>query len=272
VKREDVLRVAKQYIQPEKFVYVAITNTDQLKTPLTDLKLPVTQLELKVKEPKKEVAAASAASLAQGKALLGRMQQAMGGMEKLAAIRDVVMVNKAELGPMKVNQKVQWLMPDKVRQEQELPFGKVIAAFDGKSGFLVAPGAPGPQPMPAPVLKQVSDELFSMLVTLVQSDRMAGRTVNGVGENRVEISDGNGKAARLEMDPATGLPAKLIVEAMGPQGKVDVERQFSDWREVGGVKFPHKTVILQGGKPAGTTLSETIQANTGVTLEEIMKK
>lgn len=272
VTKQDVLRVAKQYIQPEKFVYVAITNTDQLKTPLTDLKLPVTQLELKVKEPKRAAAAADAASLARGKALLGRMQQAMGGVEKLAAIRSIVMTNKAELGPMKVNQKVQWLMPDKVRQEQELPFGKVIAAFDGKSGFLVAPGAPGPQPMPAPVLKQVSDELFAMLVTLVQSDRMAGRTVNGVGEHGVEISDGNGKAARLEMDPATGLPAKLIVEAMGPQGKIDVERQFSDWREVGGVKFAHKTVILQGGKPAGTTLSETIQANTGVTLEEIMKK
>ena len=272
VTKQDILRVAKQYIQPEKFVYVAITNTDQLKTPLTDLKLPITQLELKVKEPKKEVSAADPATLAKGKALLGRMQQAMGGAEKLAAIKDVVMVNKAELGPMKVNQKVQLLLPDKVRQEQELPFGKVIAAFDGKSGFLVAPGAPGPQPMPAPVLKQVGDELFAMLVTLLQSDKVAGRTVNAIGENRIEITDSGGKAAKLELDPATGLPAKLVVEAMGPQGKMEVERQFSDWKDVNGVKFAHKTVILQGGKPAGTTISETISTNTGVSIEEIMKK
>ena len=272
VTKQDILRVAQQYIQPEKFVYVAITNTDQLKTPLTELKLPITQLELKVKEPKKEVSAADPASLAKGKALLARMQQAMGGADKLAAVKDVVMSNKAELGPMKVNQKVQLLLPDKVRQEQELPFGKVIAAFDGKSGFLVAPGAPGPQPMPAPVLKQVGDELFAMLVTLLQSDKIAGRTVNAVGDNRIEITDGGGKAAKLEMDPATGLPAKLIVEAMGPQGKMEVERQFSDWKDVNGVKFAHKTVILQGGKPAGTTISETITTNTGVSLEEIMKK
>ncbi len=272
VTKEDILRVAKQYIQPEKFVYVAITNTDQLKTPLTDLKLPITQLELKVKEPKKVVSAADPASLAKGKAILARMQQAMGGVEKLAEIKDVVMSNKAELGPMKVNQKVQLLLPDKVRQEQELPFGKVIAAFDGKSGFLVAPGAPGPQPMPAPVLKQVGDELFATLVTLLQSDTMAGRTVNAIGDNRIEITAGGGEAAKLELDPATGLPAKLIVEAMGPQGKMEVERQFSDWKDVNGVKFPFKTVILQGGKAAGTTISETITTNTGVSIEEIMKK
>jgi zinc protease len=272
VTKQDVLRVAKQYIQPEKFVYVAITNTDQLKTPLTELKLPITQLELKVKEPKKEVSATDPASLAKGKAMLARMQTAVGGAEKLAAIKDVVMANKAELGPMKVNQKVQLLLPDKVRQEQELPFGKVIAGFDGKSGFLVAPGAPGPQPMPPPVLKQVGDELFAMLVTLLRSDTIAGRTVNAIGENRIEISEAGGKSAKLEMDPATGLPAKLIVEAMGPAGKMEVERQYSDWRDVNGVKFAFKTVILQGGKPAGTTISETISTNTGVSIEEIMKK
>jgi hypothetical protein len=41
---------------------------------------------------------------------------------------------------------------------------------------------------------------------------------------------------------------------------------------VNGVKFPFKTEILQGGKPAGTTISETINTNTGVSIEEIMKK
>ncbi len=96
--------------------------------------------------------------------------------------------------------------------------------------------------------------------------------MNAIGENRIEITDSGGKAAKLELDPATGLPAKLVVEAMGPQGKMEVERQFSDWKDVNGVKFAHKTVILQGGKPAGTTISETISTNTGVSIEEIMKK
>lgn len=272
VTKQDILRVAKQYIQPEKFVYVAITNTDQLKTPLSDLKLPITKLNLTVKEPAKAAAAADPASLAKGKALLARMQVAMGGADKLAAIKDITMVNKAELGPMKVNQKVQLILPDKVRQEQELPFGKVIAGFDGKSGFLVAPGAPGPQPMPPPVLKQVRDELFAMLVVLMQSDKIEGRTINAVGDNLVEISDASGNSGRVELDAATGLPAKLIVEMMGPSGKMAVERQYSDWKDVSGVKFPYKTVIVQGGKTAGTTIVETIQTNTGVKAEEIMKK
>ena len=272
VTKQDILRVAKQHIQPEKFVYVAITNTDQLKTPLADLKLPITKLDLTVKEPAKAVSAANPASLAKGKALLARMQTAMGGTDKLAAIKDITMVNKAELGPMKVNQKVQLILPDKVRQEQELPFGKVIAGFDGQSGFLIVPQAPAPQPMPPPVLKQVRDELFAMLVVLVQSDKIDGRTVNALGDNLVEISDASGNSGRLTVDPTTGLPTKLVVEAMGPSGKMEVERQYSDWKDVTGVKFPFKTVIVQGGKAAGITIVETVQTNTGVKLQEIMKK
>lgn len=272
VTKADILRVAKQYIQPEKFVYVAITNTDQLKTPLTDLKLPITKLELKVKEPKKAISAADPASLAKGKALLGRMQTAVGGLAKLAAVKDISLVNKAELGAMKVNQKVLLILPNQVRQEQELPFGKVIAAYDGQTGFLVAPGAPGPQPMPAPVVKQVRDELFSTLVVLLQSDTIAGRTVNAVNETTIEVTDADGNAAKVEIDAATGLPAKLTVEVMGPQGKMAVDRVYADWKDVNGLKFPHKTTILQGGKAAGVTISETIQTNTGVKPEEIMKK
>ena len=75
-----------------------------------------------------------------------------------------------------------------------------------------------------------------------------------------------------DTDPSTGLPTKLVVEAMGPSGKMEVERQYSDWKDVNGVKFPFKTVIVQGGKAAGVTIVETVQTNTGVKPEEIMKK
>ncbi len=53
VTRADVLRVAKQYMDPSKFVIVATGNPKDFGTPLTALELPVTQIDLTIPEPKK---------------------------------------------------------------------------------------------------------------------------------------------------------------------------------------------------------------------------
>jgi len=48
VTRADVLRVAKQYIDPAKFVIVAVGNPKEFGTPLSSLELPVTELDLTI--------------------------------------------------------------------------------------------------------------------------------------------------------------------------------------------------------------------------------
>jgi zinc protease len=51
VTRADILRVAKQYIDPAKFVAVAVGNPKDFGTPLTALGVPVTQLDLTIPKP-----------------------------------------------------------------------------------------------------------------------------------------------------------------------------------------------------------------------------
>jgi zinc protease len=48
VTRADVLRVAKQYMDPAKFVIVAVGNPKDFGTPLSTLGLPVTELDLSI--------------------------------------------------------------------------------------------------------------------------------------------------------------------------------------------------------------------------------
>ena len=48
----------------------------------------MTPIDLTIPEPKQETAQADAASLQRGRALLERAQQAMGGADKLAAVKD----------------------------------------------------------------------------------------------------------------------------------------------------------------------------------------
>ena len=271
VTRADVLRVTKQYLEPSKFVITAIGNTAGFKTPLTDLKLPITKLELKVKEPPKEAAPVTAATLAKGKLLLAKMRQASGGAEKLAAVKDVTMTANATLGTLPVKQKMLFIVPNQLRQEQDLPFGKILVKWDGKSGTFQAPNVPAPMPIPPPIQKQISEELFRSLYTLLLSDTAADRTVNAISDTEADISDKGGNAARVTMDPATGMLAKLAYRSMGPQGPSEVVNIYKDWRDVGGFKMPFLIEIMQAGQKSSEIKFETITVNSGVKPEEILK-
>ncbi len=52
VTRADILRVAKQYLDPAKFVIVAVGNPKDFGTPLTSFGLPVSDIDLTIPAPK----------------------------------------------------------------------------------------------------------------------------------------------------------------------------------------------------------------------------
>src|SRR6185503_7963585 len=121
-----------------------------------------TSIDLTIPEPKAEPAAkADQPALERGKQLLARVQQALGGAEKLGDIRDVtetVNLHMAAMpGGMKVKQVNSWVAPNHFRQENQLPFGKIIVYSDGKSGWMSTPQ--GVMALPGPQLGQVRGEL-----------------------------------------------------------------------------------------------------------------
>ena len=273
VTRADVLRVVKQHIRPEELSIVMVGNPKDLGKPLTALG-KVSELDLTIPEPKKELAKADPASLARGKQLLQRAQQAMGGAEKLAAVKDRTYTVEGTLegaGGVKIRLVNRFLLPDKVRQEQEFPGGKMVSYSDGKSGWLAAPQ--GVQSMPAEALKQAQAELFREPLVLLLSDRDPALTVNAIGDNAVEISATNGPSVRLEFDPATGLPSRQSYSGPGVTGALaEITEIFSEWRETAGIKLPHKVVQQENGvKTLEATVSE-YQLNSGLSEAELSKR
>jgi hypothetical protein len=274
VTRADVLRAAKEHLHPDELAIVTVGNPKEFGKPLTTLGR-VTDLDLTIPEPKQEVAKSDAGSLARGKQLLQRAQQAMGGAEKLAAVKDATHVLELALEPaaggFKVKQVSMYVAPDQLRQEQELPFGKITVYTDGKSGWMSTPQ--GVQPMPAEVLKQAQGVLLREPSALMLSDRDPSRTVNAVGENAIEISAADGLTVRIEFDPATGLPAREIYMEPGQNGApAQTTDILSDWREVAGVKFPFKAVQQENGtKMLEMTVSE-YKINSGLAAAELSKR
>ena len=275
VTKADVLRAAQKYFRPQDLTYVAVGNSKEFGTPLMALGSPVQPIDLTIPEPKHETAQADAASLAKGKQLLERVQDALGGAAKLAAVKDVLTSADVELstggGAMKIKQKNSFAAPSSLRQDVELPFGKQSVYSDGQSGWMSGPQ--GAQPIPPQVLKQVQGELFRQLFRLALSNGDPDRTVNYAGDGVLEISSKTGDSVKLKVDEKTGLPVEIMYlgSAMGgaPQ---QVEELFSDWRETGGIQLPFKRSILQGGKKLADVTIQDVKINSGLTAEELSKK
>jgi predicted Zn-dependent peptidase len=275
VTRADVLRAAKEHLKPEDFTIVAVGNPADFGQPLTSLGGPVHNIDLSIPEPKQEPAKADAASLEKGKQMLARAQQAVGGADKLAGVRDYVETLELRVAPpagsLQVKQTISWIEPNQLRQESAMTIGKIELYTDGKSGWMITPRGSGP--LGGPALTQASGDLFRVYFSLLLSDRIPGRTVNAVGDNTVEIADGAGHATQLTFDPATGLVATLRYQAVNLAGPpMTVEQTFTDYRETGGIKVPYKTEISQGGAAFGEITVTDWKVNAGLKPEDLQKR
>jgi hypothetical protein len=197
----------------------------------------------------------------------------MGGEANLAAIKDIT--EKAELnldpgaGGLKASQTELWLATGHYREENVLPFGKVVSYSDGKAGWVASPQ--GVSPIPEPERKQISFELFRAWPALLTSAKDPNREIKDEGNGTIRISDKAGNSVLLAIDPATGLPLSENYSEAGSPGE-DVMETYADWRETNGVKLPQKITITQNGKHFADVNVVSVAMNQGLTPEQLAKK
>jgi len=275
----DVLRVARERLRPAELTFVAVGKPEDFSRPLAALGLPVKDIDLTIPEPKAEAAVEDAGSLQKGREALQRIQTALGGAERLASVRDLeqraVVTIAASEGPMagmKVQQTARWIAPSQLRQEQELPFGKMIIYFNGGDGWLSAQQKTGP--LPPPVKEQLQGDLFRLLIPLLLSDRDSGRRVNLAEPGVLEISSQDGRhMVRVRFDDATAMLLGRTYKSAALQGAPrDVVETLEDWRDVDGIKLPHKITIEQDGAKFAEVAIESIRLNSGIKPEELSRQ
>jgi len=275
VTRADVLRVAKARVHPERFTNVTVGNPQDFGRPLDGLGSAPNEIDLTIREPELEATKVGQASLEKGKQLLERAQQAVGGGDKLAAVKDAIQIAEFQLdvtaGGMRVRETDRWIAPTLFRQESEIPTGKIAAYTDGRMGWISTPQGSGA--LAGAQLKQVQGDLFRFYFRLLLSDRISERTVIAVDDNTIEISDATGEIARLLLDSKTALPRAVqyrSVHVAGPP--VEVEDAYSDFREVAGVKVPHKITITQAGRKFADVTVTDYKVNSGLKADDLGKR
>ena len=258
VTAADVQRVAQQYLRPEDAKTLVLGRVEDFDQPLTSLGTPV---EIDITIPAGGEAGPAGDPVA-GAAALRRAADALGGADRFAALTAYEATSETEVaqGQMAGNTLQGTTLvelPGRVRAVQQTPFGEITVVLNDGRGLLVLPGGQT-QPAPPPVAAGIRDQLFLDLPYLFA--RMADLEAEAIepadGMDRVRVrAEGLGQPITLTLD-ADGRPARATTTQVGAAGPSEVTVEYSDYREVGGLMLPFRTVQTAGGEMAQTTTVE----------------
>lgn len=87
-------------------------------------------------------------------------------------------------------------------------------------------------------------------------------TLDGGEAYKIEVTDPSGEKHNEYYDVKTGLKVKTDALISTPQGQFNVSTEYSDYKAVGNVMFPHSVTIDQGGQViAGKAKTITVNSN-----------
>ncbi len=265
VTKADVLRVAKENFNPERFSLVAVGNQNNFGRPLSELNLPVKALDVSM--PLDQPVQTTEEKRA-GQQLLTKALDQVGGAARFNAIQDFLQTEEMQTraNPKKRDATVRFMAPDTLREEQELEDGSHLIVFsDGKTGWANSNGVTDDLREEAfPMIAvNMSHRLLFILRKLSKNPDQGTYTGHGV----FEWLDANGQPCNLIVDEKTGTILKIRFRQKGV-----VEETFSDWRDVSGMKLPFHADLTQNDKPVAARTTLALKINTHLSLEELKKR
>jgi hypothetical protein len=189
--------------------------------------------------------------------LVAKANEAAGGLDRIKAVRSFRQTGSLSAPDLagSVALVLYAKRPNLARQDVMLPGGSLVVGFDGVRAWKSDPGSStgataltGEQ---ADAIEQQS-EFDSPLVDY----KAKGSTVEyvgaemfaGKGVQHLKVTDKKGRVQHCYLDSATSLEVRVV----SPLVSGDIEQQLSDYRTVGGIKFPFAFRSLTGGRLAAT--------------------
>jgi hypothetical protein len=198
----------------------------------------------------------------------------MGGAA-LMGVKDYIVLGTASIttpqGDLPLKTESTLSLSGKMLNKMVMPMGDAIQGYDGQVGWMTMGGQT--REIPPAQAGELTSGLFRNSVSLLQNFESAAYTVQALGPLEVEGKQLEGIAVsdpvrklqvKVYVDPATNLILRkdFTASIMGPPA--ETEESYADYRDVGGVKMPFKTVLSQGGKKKVEQTVDAIKMNPGV--------
>lgn len=207
--------------------------------------------------------------------LIQKHVEALGGKAKLDAVKNIRMTGKMTLGPgIEAPFAIEVQDPNKMRMEMSIQGMTIIQAYDGKSGWRVVPmtGKTDPETMSADELKQMERQTsnFADLLTEYkargyEAELVGKESLEGSPAYRIKLTAQDGETVNIFLDAEQHLPLKMIAKMKAQGQEMEVETALGDYKEVGGVLFPHSIQTKSAMMPGVMTMTvEKIEINPEV--------
>jgi zinc protease len=266
VDSAQVDEMAKRYLSTDDLDIVLVGNVaafrDALKKEFPPAKydeIPFDQVDIlapDLRKPKAFEAVRTPESLEQGRQILLAAANAAGG-DALASVKSLAMTeNGKQPGPNgDVPITVKWTVAYPNRSRGDVSYGgqAVTQICDGKTAWIAMASETHD------VTRVIGEfergiALFGGgwgLYQQVLADKVVGQSI---GETEIDGKKVEGVAVqapfgnmKLFFHPATHLLAAARFQAAGPQGLIDTEQRWADYRPVEGRQFAFSTVTYRGG-------------------------
>lgn len=264
VTADDVARVAKKYVHPDQLAILVVGNEKDFEKPLATAYGRVTPIDITIPEPGAANAATvkpAAGSSAEGKALINKVRDFVGGqaaINNIQAVRQVGTLSlKTAQGPMDVEMESLTRFPDQQRRVIKTPMGEMTMVSTPTSAFVITAG--GTQDIPSSRAQAMRSQSREDLLSVLKNIDNPAYTFNVIGtENNAQILEVNadGNVFKLYIDPATGRLLKRVSHV--PAG--DQTTEFSEWKSTNGINLP-TVFTVSGGEQSGSGKMTTIEIN-----------
>lgn len=197
--------------------------------------------------------------------VIAKNLEARGGKDKIAAVQSARFTGHMTMGEgMEAPLVLVWRRPNLVRMEFTIQGMTGVQAYDGKTGWAVMPfmGKKDPEPMTADELKDVEDmgdlfegPLFDYAAKGHQVELVGKEDVEGTPAYKLKLTKKNGDVVSMFLDADAFLEIKTEGKSIRRGQEVEFESSEGDYKEVGGILFPHSMEQKAKGSPHGSTIT-----------------
>ena len=197
--------------------------------------------------------------------LFQKMQNALGGADKIAAIHDFEDIVRADawhedgrsMGV--VRKRVRFVRPSYLRIDQVGREDTYVLYFDGTGGWEILPNG-SVVDLAGDELKFAQNYAWHLNLNLWLADRNPECTITSPAPNVLLITDKSDPSLKeeLTLDAKTFLPTN--------------SGSLSDWHPSAGVKFPQQISNFHNGKKVAAITVEQTRINQGLKLDDLSVK
>ena len=208
-----------------------------------------------------------------------KMVAALGGQEKVAAIRNVRIESDVSIvtpgGALAATSKTLYGVPDRMRSEFSLFGQSMVQAANATQCWRQQGGqvtdVEGEEEKETRA--DIERDMFLLAYPVSPNDYVLQGQGTEEGRHVVRVIGPSGRAFTTYIDAETGLPVRVTYEGKHPMtGKAAVfVEEFTDFRPVEGVRRPHRVVTTIDGKPFAEKTVTGLLINGEVAADEFVR-